>query len=84
MKRKIGFVLAAFAATVVMALQNACFHGVVCRGGFSAGVGGWLAVLGHGLSLDLTVAGYVTAPAAARDAPQRCGCAFRNGSGGES
>ncbi len=68
MKRKIGFVLAAFAATVVMAPKTAfCFHGVVCRGGFRrAGFGGWLAVLGHGLSLDLTVAGYVTA------LPARC------------
>ena len=49
MKRKIGFVLAAFAATVVlMALQKPVFmawYSVVASG---AGFGGWLAVLDTG------------------------------------
>lgn len=62
MRRKIGFVLATFVATVVMmAVQKPVFMAWYAVESAGAGVGGWLAVLWHGLSLDLTVAGYVTA-----------------------
>lgn len=62
MRRKIGFVLATFVATVVvMAVQKPVFMAWYAVEAAGAGVGGWLAVLWHGLSLDLTVAGYVTA-----------------------
>lgn len=62
MRRKIGFVLAGFAATVVlMALQKPVFMAWYAAEAAGAGFGGWMAVLWHGLSLDLTVAGYVTA-----------------------
>ena len=62
MRRKIGFVLAVFAATVVlMALQKPVFMAWYAAEAAGAGFGGWMAVLWHGLLLDLTVAGYVTA-----------------------
>ena len=62
MKRKFGFVFAVFAATVlVMALQKPVFLAWYAAGAPGTGIGDWLAVLRHGLSLDLTVAGYVTA-----------------------
>ena len=62
MRRKIGFVLAVFAATVVlMVLQKPVFMAWYAAEAAGAGFGGWMAVLWHGLSLDLTVAGYVTA-----------------------
>ncbi|HJC26379.1 MAG TPA: LTA synthase family protein [Candidatus Alistipes stercoravium] len=64
LRRKIAFPLAVFAATVlVMALQKPLF--MAWYAGEAAATGaewrGWFEVLGHGLSLDLTVAGYVTA-----------------------
>ncbi|WP_300723194.1 LTA synthase family protein [uncultured Alistipes sp.] len=64
LRRKITFPLAVFAATVlVMALQKPLF--MAWYAGEAAATGaewrGWFEVLGHGLSLDLTVAGYVTA-----------------------
>lgn len=64
LRRKITFPLAVFAATVlVMALQKPLF--MAWYAGEAAATGaewrGWFKVLGHGLSLDLTVAGYVTA-----------------------
>lgn len=62
MRRKIGFVLATFVATVLMmAVQKPVFMAWYAVESAGAGAGGWLAVLWHGLSLDLTVAGYVTA-----------------------
>ena len=64
LRRKITFPLAVFAATVlVMALQKPLF--MAWYAGEAAATGaewrGWFEVLGHGLSLDLTVAGYVAA-----------------------
>ena len=60
MKRKFGFVFAVFAATVlVMALQKPVFLAWYAAGAPGTGIGDWLAVLPHGLALDLTVAGYV-------------------------
>ena len=62
MRRKIGFVVATFAATVlVMAVQKPVFMAWYAVEAAGSGLGGWLSVLWHGLSLDLTVAGYVTA-----------------------
>ena len=62
MKRKFGFVLATFAATVlVMAVQKPVFMTWYAAEAAGAGFGGWMAVLWHGLKLDMTVAGYVTA-----------------------
>lgn len=61
MKRKIAFLAATFAVTVVlMALQKPVFLAWYASEAAGYGLGSWLAVLGHGLSLDLTVAGYVT------------------------
>ena len=61
MRRKLGFVVATFAATVVlMALQKPLFMAWYAAEAAGAGFGSWMAVLWHGLSLDLTVAGYVT------------------------
>ncbi|MDE5708147.1 MAG: sulfatase-like hydrolase/transferase [Alistipes sp.] len=61
MKRKLLFLFAVFAATVVsMAVQKPVFLAwYVASEGFSAA--DWWQVVWHGLSLDLTVAGYVTA-----------------------
>lgn len=64
LRRKIAFPLAVFAATVgVMALQKPLFMAWYAGEAAATGAGwrGWFEVLGHGLSLDLTVAGYVTA-----------------------
>ena len=64
LRRKITFPLAVFAATVlVMALQKPLFMAWYAGEAAATGAGwqGWFEVLGHGLSLDLTVAGYVTA-----------------------
>ena len=62
MRRKLAFPIAVFAATVVMmAVQKPVFmayYGVEAAG---AGFRGWIDVLWHGLTLDMTVAGYVTA-----------------------
>ena len=61
MKRKIAFLAAVFAVTVVlMALQKPVFMAWYAADAAGLGFGAWLAVLGHGLSLDMTVAGYVT------------------------
>ena len=64
LRRKIAFPLAVFASTVgVMALQKPLFMAWYAGEAAATGAGwrGWFEVLGHGLSLDLTVAGYVTA-----------------------
>lgn len=64
LRRKITFPLAVFAATVlVMALQKPLFMAWYAGEAAATGAGwqGWFEVLGHGLSLDLTVAGYVAA-----------------------
>lgn len=62
MKRRILFLVVLFGCTVVlMALQKPLFMLWYAREGFTAAE--WLAVLGHGLTLDVTVAGYVAAPA---------------------
>lgn len=62
MKRRILFLIVLFGCTVVlMALQKPLFMLWYAREGFTAGE--WLAVLWHGLTLDMTVAGYVAAPA---------------------
>ena len=61
MKRKLLFVLVVFAATVVMmAVQKPVFLAYYAAEAAEAGFGGWCRVLWHGLSLDMTVAGYVT------------------------
>lgn len=62
-RRKIAFLLAVFAVTVgVMALQKPLFMAWYADEAAAAGAGlrGWFEVIRHGLSLDLTVAGYVT------------------------
>lgn len=64
MKRRLLFLAAVFAATtVLMALQKPVFMAWYAAETAAAGggLGSWLAVIGHGLSLDMTVAGYVTA-----------------------
>lgn len=64
LRRKIAFLLAVFAATAgVMALQKPLFMAWYAGEAAAAGAGAaeWFEVLWHGLSLDLTVAGYVTA-----------------------
>ena len=62
MKRKITFVLAVFGATLLaMAVQKPVFLAWYAAEAAGAGFGGWCAVIWHGLSLDATVAGYVTA-----------------------
>ncbi len=61
MIRKFGFVVAVFVVTVlVMALQKPVFLAWYAAEAAGAGFVGWLEVLWHGLSLDMTVAGYVT------------------------
>lgn len=64
LRRKIAFLLAVFAATAgVMALQKPLFMAWYAGEAAAVGAGAaeWFEVLWHGLSLDLTVAGYVTA-----------------------
>lgn len=62
MKRKFAFLVAVFGATVVlMAVQKPLFMAFYAAEAAGAGLGGWLAVVWHGLTLDMTVAGYVTA-----------------------
>ena len=62
MKRKLTFLVAVFCATVlVMAVQKPVFMAWYAEEAAGAGFGGWLDVLWHGLTLDMTVAGYVTA-----------------------
>ncbi len=61
MRRKFGFVLCTFVVTVfVMALQKPVFLAWYAVEASGAGLKEWLEVLWHGLSLDMTVAGYVT------------------------
>ncbi len=63
LRQKLKFIFALFVATVaVMALQKPVF--MLWYAEESAAVGGWGAlwsVVRHGLSLDMTVAGYITA-----------------------
>lgn len=62
LQRKLLFVASVFCATVlVMALQKPLFMLRYWTESGSLGPDLWFAVLGHGLSLDLTIAGYVTA-----------------------
>ena len=62
MRRKLAFPIAVFAATVVMmAVQKPVFMAYYAVEAAGAGFRGWIDVLWHGLTLDMTVAGYVTA-----------------------
>lgn len=62
MRRKLAFPIAVFAATVVMmAVQKPVFMVYYAVEAAGAGSRGWIDVLWHGLTLDMTVAGYVTA-----------------------
>lgn len=62
MKKKLLFVLATFCATVVlMAVQKPVFLVYYAGEAASASFSEWLGVVWHGLKLDATVAGYVTA-----------------------
>lgn len=62
MRRKLAFPIAVFAATVVMmAVQKPVFMAYYAMEAAGAGFRGWIDVLWHGLTLDMTVAGYVTA-----------------------
>lgn len=61
MRRKLAFPVAVFCATVVMmAVQKPVFMAYYAVEASGAGFRGWIDVLWHGLTLDLTVAGYVT------------------------
>ncbi len=61
MKRKLLFPIAVFAATtLLMVLWKPVFLAYYAVEASKASIGEWFAVLGHGLLLDLTVAGYVT------------------------
>ena len=62
MRRKLAFPIVVFAATVVMmAVQKPVFMAYYAVEAAGAGFRGWIDVLWHGLTLDMTVAGYVTA-----------------------
>ena len=62
MRRKFAFLVAVFCATVLaMAVQKPVFMAWYAAEAAGAGFGGWMEVLWHGLTLDITVAGYVTA-----------------------
>ena len=62
MRRKLAFPIAVFTATVVMmAVQKPVFMAYYAVEAAGAGIRGWIDVLWHGLTLDMTVAGYVTA-----------------------
>ena len=61
MRRKLVFPVAVFCATVVMmAVQKPVFMAYYAVEAAEAGFRGWIDVLWHGLTLDMTVAGYVT------------------------
>ena len=61
-KKKIAFVVAVFCATVLlMAVQKPVFLAYYAADAAQASIGEWLGVVWHGLTLDSTVAGYVTA-----------------------
>ena len=60
MKKRLSFLFAVFGATLLlMALQKPIFLARYAPAG--TGIAAWLQVVWHGLSLDATVAGYVTA-----------------------
>ena len=62
MRRKLAFLVAVFCATVLMmAVQKPVFMAWYAAEAAGTGFGGWMDVLWHGLTLDMTVAGYVTA-----------------------
>ena len=62
MRRKLAFLVAVFCATVLMmAVQKPVFMAWYAAEAAGTGLGGWMDVLWHGLTLDMTVAGYVTA-----------------------
>lgn len=62
MRKKLLFIFATFLATVlVMAVQKPLFLAYYAAEAAGAGFGGWWRVVWHGLLLDMTVAGYVTA-----------------------
>lgn len=62
MKNRLIFLVAVFVATVVfMALQKPVFLIFYASESAAASFGEWLRVIWHGLTLDSTVAGYVTA-----------------------
>lgn len=62
MKNRVIFLIGVFAATVVfMAVQKPLFLLFYASETAAASPGDWLQVIGHGLTLDLTVAGYITA-----------------------
>lgn len=61
MKRKFLLIAAIWAVTVVaMAVQKPVFLAYYAAEAAKASVGEWLAVVWHGLKLDMTVAGYIT------------------------
>lgn len=62
MKNKLTFLFAVYVATVVfMAVQKPVFLLFHASEAAAASPAEWLQVIGHGLTLDLTVAGYITA-----------------------
>lgn len=62
MKKKMLFPVAVFAATVVMmVLQKPLFLIRYADSAAQSGFGDWCRTVWHGLSLDMTVAGYITA-----------------------
>ena len=61
-KKKLAFVFGVFCATVLlMAVQKPVFLAYYAADAAQASAGEWLGVVWHGLTLDSTVAGYVTA-----------------------
>ena len=62
MKRKLLLIVAIWVTTVLlMALQKPLFLAYYATQAAQASVGEWWLVLWHGLKLDMTVAGYITA-----------------------
>ncbi len=62
MKNRLTFLFAVYVATVVfMAVQKPVFLLFYASQAAAASFGEWLQVIRHGLTLDLTVAGYITA-----------------------
>ncbi|WP_419510481.1 LTA synthase family protein [Alistipes sp.] len=61
-KKKIAFVFAVFCATLLlMAVQKPVFLAYYAAEAAQVSAGDWLRVVWHGLTLDSTIAGYVTA-----------------------
>ena len=61
-KKKLAFVFGVFCATVLlMAVQKPVFLAYYAADAAQASAGEWLGVVWHGLTLDSTIAGYVTA-----------------------